>query len=48
MTKPVGKPNPAAAYCVEQEGTYNLDDSTCVLKTGEMVNAWDFFRSSQK
>ncbi|MGF1806518.1 DUF333 domain-containing protein [Aliivibrio sifiae] len=48
MTKPVGKPNPAAAYCIEQEGAYNLDNSNCTLKTGEVVNAWDFYRSNQK
>ncbi|MBB1314582.1 DUF333 domain-containing protein [Aliivibrio sp. SR45-2] len=48
VEKPIGKPNPAATYCIDQLGAYNLDNSTCTLKNGEMVDAWDFFRSNQK
>jgi putative hemolysin len=48
MAKPIGKANPAAVYCIEQQGSYNLENSDCTLKTGEVVNAWNFYRSSQK
>ncbi|KAB2826467.1 putative hemolysin [Aliivibrio finisterrensis] len=48
MAKPMEKANPAAVYCIEQQGSYNLENSDCILKTGEVVNAWNFYRSSQK
>lgn len=44
----IGLANPAAVYCTEQGGTYHLENSDCTLKTGEVVNAWDFYRGSQK
>lgn len=35
--------NPAAVYCVEQGGEYNLQDSRCTLADGSVVNAWDYY-----
>jgi putative hemolysin len=43
--KPVGLPNPAAVFCVEQGGRYLLDSGQCLLPDGTTVDAWDYFRS---
>ncbi|MDH5246980.1 MAG: amidohydrolase family protein [Betaproteobacteria bacterium] len=49
----VGLPNPAAAFCVEQGGQYQVADtasgarSVCRLADGRVVDAWDFFRQGQ-
>jgi hypothetical protein len=50
---PVGLPNPAAAFCVEKGGQYQLASrdagarSVCRFPDGRVVDAWDFFRQSQ-
>ena len=42
--------NPAAGFCVEQGGTYEIVEDTegqrglCNLSDGRRVDAWDFFR----
>lgn len=41
----VGLPNPAAVYCEEQGGQYNLDTGKCTLADGSEVDAWEYFRS---
>lgn len=45
-------PNPAATFCVENDGVYQLrkneDGSVfgiCILKDGTEVDAWDYLRS---
>ena len=43
-------PNPAAAYCVEQGGTYSILEEAegqrgiCTLTDGRSVDAWQYFR----
>ncbi len=43
--------NPAAAFCVEQGGSYRIVDSVdgqrglCMLADGRELDAWDFFRA---
>ncbi|TMV09972.1 amidohydrolase family protein [Ruegeria sediminis] len=43
-------PNPAAAFCVDQGGTYSIADGAegqsgfCKLADGTEVDAWDYFR----
>ena len=43
-------PNPAAAYCVEQGGTYSILEEAegqrgiCTLTDGRSVDAWEYFR----
>lgn len=36
--------NPSAVFCEEQGGIYSLDDGTCTLPDGSVVDAWDYFR----
>jgi putative hemolysin len=36
--------NPSAAFCEDQGGTYSLDDETCTLPDGTVVDAWDYYR----
>ncbi len=36
--------NPSAVSCQEQGGTYSLEDETCTLPDGSVVDAWDYFR----
>jgi putative hemolysin len=36
--------NPSAVFCEEQGGTYSLDDETCTLTDGSVVDAWDYYR----
>jgi putative hemolysin len=43
--EPVGMPNPAAVFCVEQAGQYLLESGQCLLPDGTTVDAWDYFRS---
>lgn len=37
-------PNPSAVFCEDQGGTYSLEDETCTLPDGDVVDAWDYFR----
>ncbi|GAB3274693.1 putative hemolysin [Parahaliea aestuarii] len=43
----IGKPNPAAEYCVAQGGQYDLETGKCARADGEVVDAWEYFRASQ-
>lgn len=43
--EPVGMPNPAAVFCIEQGGQYLLESGQCLLPDGTTVDAWDYFRS---
>ncbi|MFC5077744.1 hypothetical protein VTH8203_02253 [Vibrio thalassae] len=45
--QPIGMANPAAVYC-EQHGAYDLQTGMCLLKSGESVNAWDYYRENHK
>ncbi len=46
-----GLANPAATYCIEQGGKYEIKDGadgqtgTCTLANGMQQDAWDFFRA---
>jgi putative hemolysin len=49
MQTPIsGKPNPAAVYCEEQGGSYNLETGECTLKDGSVVDAWQYYRDHHK
>jgi putative hemolysin len=37
--------NPSAVFCEQQGGTYSLQDETCTLPDGSVVDAWDYYRS---
>lgn len=44
-------PNPAAVFCVEAGGTYEIrraadgsQTGVCILEDGAEVDAWDYFR----
>ncbi|WP_170331607.1 MULTISPECIES: DUF333 domain-containing protein [Alphaproteobacteria] len=44
--------NPAATFCIENEGEYQIRKNTdgseygvCILKDGTEVDAWDYLRS---
>lgn len=48
-------PNPAAAFCVENDGTFEIrtrDDGSqtgiCILADGTEVDAWAYFRREAK
>jgi putative hemolysin len=48
----VGLPNPAAAFCVDSGGTYEIrstadgsQSGVCVLADGTEVDAWEYFRN---
>ncbi len=49
----VGLPNPAAVFCVEKGGQYQIESSTtgarsvCRFPDGRVVDAWEFFRQNQ-
>ncbi len=50
-----GLSNPAAVYCVDKGGTYEIrraDDGSetgiCILDDGTEVDAWAYFREQQK
>jgi len=40
-----GIPNPAAAFCANRGGTYDLATGDCTLGNGTTVDAWEYFRS---
>jgi putative hemolysin len=46
--------NPAAVYCVEAGGTYAIVQGadgaagTCTLPSGEVRDAWEYFRENKK
>jgi hypothetical protein len=35
--------NPAAVFCEDSGGTYALDDGTCTLPDGRVVDGWAYF-----
>lgn len=37
-------PNPAAVFCADQGGTFDLTSGTCTLANGTVVDAWEYFR----
>ena len=43
--------NPAATFCIERGGTYNIQDGDvgqtgiCTLPDGTKQDAWDYFRA---
>jgi len=49
----VGLPNPAAVFCVEKGGQYQIESSAtgarsvCRFPDGRIVDAWEFFRQNQ-
>lgn len=43
-----GLPNPAAVYCEEQGGTYDLATGRCTLPDDSVVDAWDFYREAHQ
>ncbi|MCG9625136.1 DUF333 domain-containing protein [Vibrio mediterranei] len=45
--QPIGMANPAAVYC-EEHGTFDLQTGQCTLKSGEAVDAWDYYRENHK
>lgn len=38
--------NPAAQFCSEQGGSYDLSSGACALGDGTVVDAWDYFRAA--
>jgi len=46
--EPIGKANPAAVFCIEKSGEYDLENGTCKLPDGTIVDAWKFLREHQK
>lgn len=38
------RPNPAAAFCANEGGSYNLDNGNCKLEDGTVVDGMDFYR----
>lgn len=47
FNEPLAIANPAAVFCTEQGGSYNLKDSSCTLANGNTINAWDLLKSHQ-
>ncbi|MXU65580.1 DUF333 domain-containing protein [Rhodobacteraceae bacterium KN286] len=43
---PVTLANPAATFCVEGGGSYDLTDGSCTLADGTRVDGWDHFRKA--
>lgn len=49
--QPVGLANPAATFCVEQGGQYEIQDGEngqtgiCTLPDGSKQDAWEYFRA---
>lgn len=37
-------PNPAAVFCANEGGSYNMDNGNCRLEDGTVVNGWDYYR----
>ena len=50
--QPVGLANPAATFCVESGGTYEIVDGAegqsgiCTLPDGTKKDAWEYFREN--
>jgi uncharacterized protein len=38
-----GLANPAAVFCEDSGGVYSLDDGTCTLPDGSVVDGWQYF-----
>ena len=45
-TNQVGLANPAASFCILNQGEYDLKTSICSLPDGKKVNAWEFYREA--
>ncbi|WP_170558753.1 putative hemolysin [Ruegeria atlantica] len=49
--QPVGLANPAATFCIEQGGQYEIQDGEngqtgiCTLPDGSKKDAWEYFRA---
>lgn len=39
--------NPAAEFCAER-GVYDLDTGNCTLGNGDVINAWEYYRSHKQ
>lgn len=37
--------NPSAVFCEEQGGQYSLEEETCTLPDGSVVDAWEYYRA---
>lgn len=44
---PVKMANPAAVFCIDQGGEYDLTDSSCKLEDGRVVDAWDYYHQKK-
>lgn len=42
----VGIANPAASFCILNQGEYDLKTSICSFPDGTKVNAWEFYREA--
>ena len=40
--------NPAASFCAENGGTYDLASGSCTLADGKVVDGWNYFREHHK
>ncbi len=40
------KANPAAVYCVESGGEHILETGDCLFRSGQAVNAWEYYREN--
>lgn len=41
----LGLANPAAIYCTEQGGNYQLESGKCELPDGQLIDGWEYYRS---
>jgi uncharacterized protein len=39
--------NPAATYCANQGGTYDLDTGNCRLPDGTEIDGWEYYRAQE-
>ena len=50
--QPTDLANPAATFCLDQDGTYDIRDNAdgqvgiCVLPDGAEVDAWSYYREN--
>ncbi len=44
VVQPIAQANPAAQFCAEQ-GEYDLATGDCILRDGQRVSAWEYFRT---
>ena len=50
----IGMPNPASKFCIDQGGQLEIRDQKdgqvgyCILKDGQEIEEWEFFRASVK